>query len=99
MMRMAMKAGARDFLTEPVDQKELINMLLQLESEKRQTAISEKGTLTAFINAKGGSGASVLACNVAHMMQERSQQEVILMDLDMQFGALAQYLDLKPRTV
>lgn len=95
-MRLAMKAGARDFLTEPVNNQELINILQQLEAEKRQTSLTEKGSLTAFINAKGGSGASFLSCNIAHMMQARSEQEVILMDLDMQFGSLAQYLDLKP---
>lgn len=95
-MRLAMKAGARDFLTEPVDQAELIQILQQLETEKHQIQFTEKGALTAFINAKGGSGASVISCNIAHMMQIISQQEVILMDLDMQFGSLAQYLDLKP---
>ncbi len=95
-MRLAMKAGARDFLTEPVNNQELINILQQLEAEKRQTSLTEKGALTAFINAKGGSGASFLSCNIAHMMQAQGQQEVILMDLDMQFGSLAQYLDMKP---
>ncbi|MCV6612172.1 MAG: AAA family ATPase [Amphritea sp.] len=96
VMRLAMKAGARDFLTEPVDQQELIAMLQQLEAEKYQSELTEQGNLTAVINAKGGSGASMLACNLAHLMQVESKQKVILMDLDMQFGSLAQYLDLKP---
>jgi len=96
IMRLAMQAGARDFLTEPVDNDELIRMLQQIEGEKTQFEFASKGNMTAIINAKGGSGASLLACNLAHMMQVISAQQTILLDFDMQFGSLAQYLDMKP---
>lgn len=96
MIRMAMKAGARDFLTEPVNPSELIAMIRQIESEKAQTEFTSKGNLTAVINAKGGSGASMIACNLAHMMQVISHEQTILLDMDMQFGSLAQYLNMHP---
>lgn len=96
MVRLAMKAGARDFLTAPVDSQELTSMLHQLEAEKAQTEIAGRGNLTALINAKGGSGASMLACNLSHMMQVVSHEQTILLDMDMQFGSLAQYLDMHP---
>ncbi|WP_315980769.1 hypothetical protein [Aliamphritea spongicola] len=38
----------------------------------------------------------MLACNLAHMMQVVSEEDVLLMDMDTQFGALAQYLNMKP---
>lgn len=56
-----------------------------------------KGRLTAIINAKGGSGASFLACNVAHCMASDLRVRVALLDMDMQFGTLPLYLDLTPR--
>jgi len=96
MMRLAMQAGARDFLTEPLNLDDLISTLIKIESEKNQAEISQQGSLTAVINAKGGSGATMIACNLAHMMQVVSHEKTILLDMDMQFGSLAQYLDLKP---
>ncbi|MBN3562699.1 AAA family ATPase [Aliamphritea spongicola] len=96
MMRLAMQAGARDFLTEPVNTEDLLSTIRKIEFEKRETEHAENGALTAVINAKGGSGATMLACNLAHMMQVVSEEDVLLMDMDTQFGALAQYLNMKP---
>ncbi len=96
MMRLAMQAGARDFLTEPVNTEELTSTIQRIEIEKHEAEHAENGALTAVINAKGGSGATVLACNLAHMMQVLSEEDVLLMDMDTQFGALAQYLNMKP---
>jgi len=96
MMRLGMQVGARDFLTEPVNIEDLTKTLTRMETEKNQVQLAEQGSLTAVINAKGGSGATMLACNIAHMMQVVEDEEVILLDMDMQFGSLAQYLDIKP---
>ncbi|WP_261842024.1 AAA family ATPase [Aliamphritea ceti] len=96
MMRLAMQAGARDFLTEPVNVEDLLAALHKIEHEKFTAEHAENGVLTAVINAKGGSGATVLACNLAHMMQVLSDEDVLLMDMDTQFGALAQYLNMQP---
>ncbi|MBQ0757061.1 MAG: P-loop NTPase [Amphritea sp.] len=96
IMRKAMQAGARDFLNFPINQVELHKTLKQISREKQQAQLIDSGHLTAVINAKGGSGASMLACNLAYLMQTNSNQHTILMDLDMQFGSLAEYLNLKP---
>lgn len=96
VMRKAMQAGARDFLKFPIDPVELQKALKQISREKQQSQLIDSGHMTAVINAKGGSGASMLACNLAYLMQTNSHQHTILMDLDMQFGSLAEYLNLKP---
>jgi len=54
------------------------------------------GDLTAVVSAKGGSGASFMAVNLAHIMASTSRARVAILDLDLQFSSLAQYLDLKP---
>ncbi|WP_296058526.1 AAA family ATPase [uncultured Amphritea sp.] len=96
MMRLGMQVGARDFLTEPVNIEDLTKTVTRMETEKYQVQLAEQGSLTAVINAKGGSGATMMACNIAHMMQVVEGEEVILLDMDMQFGSLAQYFDIKP---
>jgi pilus assembly protein CpaE len=53
--------------------------------------------MVAVVSAKGGSGASFLAVNLAHMMAASSSQRVALLDLDLQFGCLGQYLDVRPQ--
>ena len=93
-MRLAMQAGARDFLPEPVAAEELqsaINrMQMELHTDKGAT-----GKLIAVMNAKGGSGASMLACNLAHQLSVHGGT-TLLLDLDMQFGSLAHCLDVLP---
>jgi pilus assembly protein CpaE len=53
------------------------------------------GKLVAVMNAKGGSGATLLACNLAHQLSVKGGS-VLLLDLDLQFGSVAHYLDVRP---
>jgi pilus assembly protein CpaE len=94
-MRLAMKAGARDYFTRPVDTATLLSTLAQMARDK---SASESGncSMTAFINVKGGSGATLLATNTAHIMATKLGKRVALVDLDIQFGTLSLYLDTTP---
>jgi len=93
-MRKAMQAGARDFFTRPVSAQELAAVIQQVIKDRAASATPVKNRLTAVINAKGGSGATVLACNLAHIMAAEARLRVALLDLDVQFGTLPQYFDL-----
>lgn len=95
-MRLAMQAGARDFFTSPVDDQELHKSLNQFIFDMRRGR-AHQGTLTAVINAKGGSGGSFIACNLAHIASALSDSSVVLIDFDLQFGAQSLNLDLKPQ--
>ena len=97
-MRMAMQAGARDYLEEPVQEQELLAALDRFRQESLQRPSGEEGSLMALVSAKGGAGASFLAVNLAHIMAARSRLSTSLVDLDLQFGSLAQYLDLQPKS-
>ncbi len=92
-MRLAMQAGARDFLPEPLDEQELVNALQRILQERHAVKVSQ-GKLLAVMNAKGGSGATLVACNLAHQLSLHGS--VLLVDLDLQFGSVAHYLDLSP---
>jgi len=96
LIRLAMKAGARDYLGNPVDRDELLANLQQIENELRQPSHSPAGRMLTVVSAKGGAGASFVAANLAHVLASRGGQRVALLDLDLQFGCLGQYLDLEP---
>jgi pilus assembly protein CpaE len=97
VMRLAMQAGARDLLAEPVVKNDLLIALERVKRERQTQAQAAQGTIAAFVNAQGGCGATLLACNVAHMLAAESKKRTALLDLGLQFGAAPLYLDLFPQ--
>ena len=93
-MRMAMQAGARDYLPDAVVEAELLGALQRMLRESHVSSGSG-GKLVAVMNAKGGSGATMLACNLAHQLSA-SGASTLLLDLDLQFGSVAHSLDIAP---
>jgi pilus assembly protein CpaE len=94
-MRAAMRAGARDYLTLPLDIEEVERIIAQLASELSANLKSDNGNLHVFINGKGGSGSTFLTTNVAHGLATDGH-DVTVVDLDLQFAGLCRYLDLTP---
>jgi len=97
VMRLAMQAGARDFLPEPFVPADLVEAVERTVRDRQAAAQVGQATVTAVVNCKGGSGATLLACNVAHVMAAVSGRRVALVDLDVQFGTLPLYFDLYPQ--
>ena len=98
VMRLAMQAGARDLLPHPFAEGDLLQAIQRtLEERPRSAKPSAPGKVSVFMNAKGGCGATMLACNVAHVLAVKSKQRTALLDLDLQFGAAPLYLDLYPK--
>jgi len=108
VLRRAMRAGLRDVI--PADQPwpETLVMLkgLLAESAARVPVASpetsapvKRGRIVSIFSTKGGVGKSVIACNVAVSLAQEGH-DVILVDLDLQFGDVGIMLDLKPdRTI
>jgi len=96
LLRSAMRAGARDVLSPPYDAKNLTARLLELGREGTSQANRDSARLLAFINAKGGSGASFLAANVSAALAGRHERKAALLDFDIQFGGLPIYLNMNP---
>ncbi len=94
-IRLAMQAGARDYLPDPVLPSEINSTILDIAAETASDGSRENGSLHVFLNGKGGSGSSFLATNVAHGLAS-SDHSVTLVDLDLQFAGLCRYLNLEP---
>lgn len=97
LLRRAMRTGVRDFLTVPVDPAEVVAVLEKIRDEKRSVQVSAPQRLTAVLNAKGGSGATLVASNLSHVMVEELKLRVALVDLDLQLGNSALCLNLNPK--
>jgi pilus assembly protein CpaE len=86
-----MRAGAREFLTLPLEQKVVEEALLRAAARQPvgRTAKKRVGKLFAFMASKGGAGATTLACNFAVALAKASQEKTLLIDLDLPLGDAA----------
>jgi pilus assembly protein CpaE len=83
----AMQAGVREVLPPPVNEAALQAAVQRVARKRRPVeAPAELGHVMAFLACKGGSGASFLAANLAHLLSVRDGRTVALIDLDLQFG-------------
>lgn len=97
-MRLAMRAGARDYLPDNTSASDLVASVARVQAEVLRERTSGIAKLVVVVNGKGGSGASFLATNLAHSLVVDGGSRVTLVDLDLQFGGLYRYLDMKPKT-
>ena len=97
VMRLAMQAGARDLLPLPLVPADLVAALARVGRDRHAVTSGSAASLSVFMNAKGGCGATLLACSVAHILSAASERRVMLVDLDLQFGAIPLYFDLFPK--
>lgn len=95
-MRLAMRAGASDYISQPAQQAELLSALERV-GEQLNDQTSDRGQLVTVMNSKGGSGASFIATNLAYGLSQKEKTSTILADFDLQFGGLSRYLDLYPK--
>ena len=96
---MTVRAGANDFLVQPVKRLDFRDAMERLERTPRRisTGGSRLGKVYTFLGTKGGVGTTTLAVNFAAVLAQRKQQTVLI-DLDwtgndcaMQIGAQPQY--------
>ncbi len=99
MIRAVLEAGAADFLSLPLNPQELNKALIKLSqtafkgpSARGQAA----GTIITVCGARGGLGATTVAVNLAFSLTTLTRTDVALVDLDLQRGDVAAFLNLTP---
>ncbi len=105
VLRQALRAGFRDVVSP--DHKEIIGAIRRVHdlTETAETPGEQKtgdrdGRIITFLSAKGGVGKTMALTNTAVGLATRNGQEVLVLDLDEQFGDVGVMLGLKPdRTV
>jgi pilus assembly protein CpaE len=102
----AMRAGARD-VVDPAAEVKDISVLLHRATKstalRRRSGSSKstgeggfEGRVIAVVSPKGGSGKTTVATNLAVGLAATSEQSVVIVDMDLQFGDVASALLLAP---
>lgn len=101
-----LRAGVTEVVPDTIEDAELAKVVSRLSMPRQLTLVTpeqDEGCLIAISKARGGIGATTLAVNLADQLCGRKKRfgkpqvrKVILVDLDLQFGAVAGFLDLQP---
>ena len=86
----ALRAGASEYLHPPLH--DTLTVALERLSQSRELSRDARrpaGKTLGFVSAKGGCGATTLACHVATLLPALVQSKVLLADLDLQAGLIA----------
>lgn len=108
VLRDASRAGATDFFVLPdemsqfSDRIERILLIAQEQSKHNtQNTVSNqglrrgRGQIFSFYSGKGGSGATLLASTFAQTLKLESTAQVLLIDMNLQFGGADMYLGIE----
>jgi pilus assembly protein CpaE len=106
VLRGAMRVGVSDVIESPLDEPKIEAAIEQFGHDvlKRRSSArpaepvkSERGRIITVTSAKGGSGKTVVATNVALLLNRIPDKKVVLVDADLQFGDVCLLLQLEPR--
>jgi pilus assembly protein CpaE len=108
LLRYAMRAGVSDVIESPLDETKIEAAIEQFAHDvlkrrnvasrtSREAERTERGQLITVTSAKGGSGKTVMATNVALLLNRLADKKVVLVDADLQFGDVCLLLQLEPR--
>ena len=94
----SLRAGANDFLLQPVKRGEFRDAMARLERTPRRGAsgATRLGRIYSFLGSKGGVGTTTLAVNFASLLAHHRQQTVLL-DLDFTANDCAMQLGSSPQ--
>jgi pilus assembly protein CpaE len=91
----AMRAGAREYIERPTTTSDLLEAFVRLSTTQRKVKRDgPRGKIFTVVNAKGGSGATTVAVNLALALQA-AHGNVALVDIAL-LGHAALHLNLKP---
>jgi len=108
LLRRGMRAGVSDVLEMPLDEVKIEAAIEQFAHDvlRRRSSTAavvsdqgrrDKGRIITVTSAKGGSGKTVLATNLALVLNRFPDVKVCLVDADLQFGDVCLVLQLEPR--
>jgi pilus assembly protein CpaE len=94
-----MRAGAREFLAEPIPPNILAEAFIRASARRQETRVQKKttGKILMFLGAKGGSGTTTVSTNFAVALAKVSGANIALLDLHLELGEAALMLGITPQ--
>jgi pilus assembly protein CpaE len=95
----AMRAGAQEFLSRPIDPDELKKAIEKVLITKKQLKAQTptRGRIISVFSKKGGLGVTTLAVNLGVALSQLAEKRAALIDLDLQLGDITSFLNLSPQ--
>ncbi len=98
LLSKAISARVSEFIDQSHYQRDLIVIVKKALLHNTQTTNkSNQRKLNVVMNAKGGSGASFIASNIAYILSQLASSNTALIDLDLQFGSIGLNFDIAPK--
>jgi pilus assembly protein CpaE len=96
VLRESMRAGVREFLTEPFELSVVLETLASIKTllDRRPAAYESTNQIFSFLPSKAGVGTSTIALNVSGALARRGNTRVLLSDFDLSSGMLRFMLKL-----
>ena len=92
----AMRAGAREFITKPVELSELDSAIKKSKNIISDDPDKEQCKVFTVFSNKGGIGKTSIATNLAVNLADVTGKKVALIDLNLQLGDVTTFLDINP---
>jgi len=94
----AMRAGAKEFVTQPIVVQDLVAALERLSAQKNgsKDGKSRSSRVIAVAGATGGVGSTSIAVNLGCALAQDEANSVVLVDLDLALGDADVFLDTIP---
>ncbi len=88
MMLQALRSGVKEFMFEPLHKAELTAIVKRVGAIclAARLPAAARAEVMAFFPCKGGSGATFIATNIAHVLAAERHKKVLLLDLHLLFG-------------
>jgi len=100
LMRRILRAGADELLFLPLDAGDATRALLKISETRRKAERQAGGIIVSMVSTVGGVGVTSLTANLALALRYTLNKRVAVVDLDLQTGGLAVFLNLEPeRTI
>jgi pilus assembly protein CpaE len=91
----AMRSGVQEFLKRPPDQDELITAVRKV-MRRLQALGTVAGEIVTIFSNKGGLGTTMISANLAVFLAQNMKKSCAIVDLDLQFGDVAMFLNVQP---
>ena len=92
----ALRAGAKDVVAKPVIKTEFLEIITDLIKDINSTETKDTCKIISTFSNKGGIGKTSIAVNLAVELAQMSKEKVALIDLNLQLGDVATFLDMTP---
>jgi pilus assembly protein CpaE len=108
LLRAAMQRGVSDVIEAPLTEEKIAQAISQFSSDVLNMQAARpvvpttqdgpsSGQIVTVMSAKGGSGKTVTATNLAVLLAQAPNTKVCLVDADLQFGDVCLVLQLEPK--